>query len=206
MPLIKKRNVLFSLVGKTTLSCAATVSNQKEWLIYEIDSRNGLDTNQIILSNNPTVDYAELVVQPQSLSYGLYRFVFKVTMVMTSSMNSNVFSSQISTYVKIEPSGIILSSISLSKGIYGGTVEITRGQHQEITFNPFLNSYDIDGLLVITSLIFKYSCQVIDSNIASGYPLMPGTNNSIYLDEIKLNASLQSYDTCFNKTGEKKNL
>ena len=86
-------------------------------------------------------------------------------------------------------------------GIYGGTIEISRGQQQPITFNPYLNSYDIDSILTITTLNFKYSCQIIDSNVPKGYPQLPGTNISIFLDEVKLNNSLQIYDDCFNLTG-----
>jgi hypothetical protein len=197
--MIQKRNDLFTLTGITTISCNSILTNQKKWLIYAINKQTGLDINKIELFNNPTINYAQLVIQPQTLNYGLYKFVYVVTMSYT--LNSTVFSSQVSTYVKIEPSGLILSSLSLRQGIYGGTIEISRGQQQTITFNPYLNSYDIDSILVITTLKFKYSCQLIDSNVESGFPLMPGTNATIFMDDIKMNASLQIYEKCFNSTG-----
>jgi hypothetical protein len=199
-PIIIKRNEILSLIGITSISCNSVLSNEKKWIIYEINERNGLDINKIELFNNPTINYAELVIQPKTLSYGLYRFVYTVT--MTLNANSILFSSQVSTYVKIEPSGLILSTLSLSQGLYGGTIEISRGQQQPITFNPYLNSYDIDSLLVITTLNFKYSCQLIDSNVEKGFPQIPGTNATIFMDEIKMNASLQIYEKCFNSTGE----
>ena len=143
-PIIKKRNDILSLIGITSISCNSVLSNEKKWLIYEINEQTGLDINKIELINNPTINYAELVIQPKTLSYGLYRFVYTVT--MTLNANSSVFSSQVS--VKIEPSGLILSTLSLSQGLYGGTIEISRGQQQPITFNPYLNSYDIDSLLI----------------------------------------------------------
>ncbi len=200
-PLIKKRNDLFSLVGRTTLNCNPFLTNQKQWLIFKVNPQNGLPLTQIHLTNNPTINYAQLVIQPQTLMYGLYQFEYTVTMTQTNS--SAPVSSQIRTYVQIEPSGLILSTLSLSQGIYGGTIEISRGQHQEIPFNPYLNSYDIDSTLVITTLTFKYSCRIIDSGVVSGeYPQMPGTNASIYMDEMKLNYSLHAaYDICFNTTG-----
>jgi len=200
-PIIKKRNDLISLIGITILNCATVLSNKKEWLIYEVNQQTGIDTNQIQMTNNPTINYAQVVIQPQTLVYGLYHFIYTVTMILNSDSNSTSFSGQVSTYVQIEPSGIILSSLSLSQGIFGGTIEISRGQQQPITFNPYLNSYDLDSILTITTLNFKYSCQIIDSNVPKGYPQLPGTNISIFLVEMKLNNSLQFYDDCFNSTG-----
>ena len=198
-PLIKKRNDLFSIVGKTNIKCDAFLANAKKWLIYEINEQNGLDMNQIDLVNNPTINYAQLVIQPQTLNYGLYRFVYNVT--MTYRINSTIFSNQVYTCVRIEPSGLILSALSLSQGIYGGTIEISRGQQQPIAFNPYFNSYDIDSLLVITTLEFKYSCQIIDSCVESGFPQLPGTNATIFMNEMKMNSSLEIYDKCFNSSG-----
>ena len=202
--MVKKRNDLFSIIGITTLSCNAILSNQKIWFIYEVNPQTGLDLNKIQLPNNPTINYAQLVIQPQTFGYGLYRFEFTVKMTFSSITNSSIdYSSQISTYVQIDPSGIVISSLSLSQGIYGGTIEISRGQQQSIAFNPYLNSYDIDSILVITTLNFKYSCQIIDSYVPSGYPQLPGTNTLIYLDDMKLNSTLQMYDICFNSTSKK---
>ena len=198
-PTIQKRNDLFTLNGITTICCNSILGNEKKWLIYEINEKTSLEMNKIELFNNPTINYAQLVIQPQTLNYGLFRFVYLVTMSYTR--NSTLFSSQVSTYVKIEPSGLIISSLSLRQGIYGGTIEISRGQQQPITFNPYLNSYDIDSILAITTLKFKYSCQLIDSNVESGFPQLPGTNTTIFLSDIKTNATLQLYDKCFNSTG-----
>jgi hypothetical protein len=105
---------------------------------------------------------------------------------------------QIDTFVQIIPSGLVLSTLRLSQPMYGGRIEITRGLNQKIEFNPFLFTYDIDALAVITSLTFKYACQIIDSNIPSGYPQLPGNNQMVYLDDIKQNSSLKNLDRCFN--------
>jgi len=196
-PRIQTKSDLFSLNGITTINCNTSLSNQKKWLIFKVDEITGQDLEQITQSfkNNPTIDYAEFVIQPQTLTYGLYRFVF------TSSMN-DLASSQIDTFVKIIPSGLVLSTLSLSQPMYGGTIEITRGWNQTIKFNPFLNTYDIDSVAVITSLSFKYSCQIIDSNVEQGYPQMPGTNKTIYLNELKSNQNLISFLKCFKSLGK----
>ena len=186
-------------MGITTLNCASSLSNQKLWLIYKVNEQTGDDEHQIQLDNNPTINYAELVIQPKSLPvYGLYRFVYTVTMINSDSIS---YSSQTSTYVSIIPSGIVISALKSIQGIFGGTVEISRGQNQAINFNPFTNTYDIDGLAVISSLSFKYSCQLIDSNNESGYPIMPESSSLIYLDDFLTNANLKTYDKCFNSTG-----
>ena len=163
-----------------------------------LNQLTGIYEQQIFLTDNPTVNYAELVIQPNSLAYGLYRFVYTVKMTGT---NSNSFQSQIDTFIQVIPSGLVISALKSSQPIYGGTIEITRGFDQQIQFNPFINSYDIDSIAIMTSLTFKYSCQIIDSNIQMGYPQIPGTNQMIYLDDFKLNSSLSSLNTCFDRTG-----
>ena len=188
---------MFSIIGTTTINCNASLSNQKQWFIYRVDSTTGIDLQQIILISNPTTNYAELVLQPQTFSTGFYKFIFSVTMVNpdTTTLNSQLF-----TYVKINPSGLVLSTLSLIQPMYGGTIEISRGQAQSIPFNPFLFTYDIDNTVVITSLTFKYACQVIDSNIEKGYPVDPITNQKIYLLDFKQNSNLINYNSCFNNT------
>jgi hypothetical protein len=114
--------------------------------------------------------------------------------------DGTTLSSQIDTFVKIIPSGLVLSTLSLNQPMYGGKIEISRGQQQSIAFNPFLFSYDIDSIAVITSLTFKYACQVIDSNVEQGYPTLPGTNQTIHLSDIIQNTNLISFDKCFNNT------
>ena len=202
-PIVKQRNDLFSLIGVTTLRCSV-VTNLKKWLIFKVNPQTGMDLDQVYLINNPTINYAQLVIQPQTLDYGLHRFVYTVTMTNTNKVNSInssvVYSSEVSTYVQIDPSGLVISSLSLSQGMYGGTIEISRGSQQSIDFNPYLNSFDIDAIIVITTLNFKYSCQIIDSNIPTGYPNYPSTNNLIYLDEMKVTPSLLTNNNCFNST------
>jgi hypothetical protein len=191
-PTVFKKNDLIQLTGQTTLNCSSSLLIQKEWTIFKVSTQI---EQQIFLKDNPTINYADLVLQPQTLSYGLYRIVLAVKMTNT------VFSDSDFTYIRIIPSGLVLSSLKLSQPMFGGTIEITRGQNQQIQFDPFLFTYDIDSEAVITSLTFKYSCQLIESNIPKGYPLMPGTNQTIHLDEFKSNPSLSQLNACFNSSG-----
>jgi hypothetical protein len=109
---------------------------------------------------------------------------------------------QIYSFIQIIPSGLVLSTLKLSHPMFGGRIEITRGLYQAIPFDPFLFTYDIDSVAVISTLTFKYACQIIDSNIPSGYPQMPGTNQMVYLDDVKENSSLKYLDHCFNSSSK----
>ena len=117
-----------------------------------LNQMTGLNERQIFLKNNPTLNYAELVLQPQTLNYGLYKIVYTLKL---SGSNLTTFQSQIDTFIQIIPSGLVISALRSSQPMYGGTVEITRGFDQQIQFNPFLHSYDIDSVAVVTSLTFK---------------------------------------------------
>lgn len=79
-PAIFKRSKLFSLVGFTTLSCNIQLNNSKSWTLYNVNESTGVLMNQISLSNNPSSYMAELVIQPNTLAYGLYRFSYVVQM------------------------------------------------------------------------------------------------------------------------------
>jgi len=139
----------------------------------------GIDEKQIYLKTNPTLAYAELVLQPQTLSYGLYRIIFTATQILPNSTEK--LSNSIYTFIRIVPSGLVISSLKLSQPMFGGTIEITRGSSQSIQFDPYLFTYDIDGVAVITGLKFVYSCQIVNQ---------------------AMNATVRSntLDTCFNGT------
>jgi len=182
------------------MNCLDSLANQKDWTIFLIEELNGTILQQIALIDNPTVKYAELVLQPQTLSYGLYKVVYTVTMTNTGSLSS------FAAFIQISPSGLVLSSLKSSQPMYGGTIQIARGVFQPIQFDPYLFTYDIDNLAVISSLSFKYACQIIQSNIPQGNPEMSGTNQTIYLDNLKYNLSqANNNSTCFDSTSNKLN-
>jgi hypothetical protein len=182
------------LLGITKIKCASTLSNEKQWLIYKLNEVTGNVESRIDLINNPTLNYADLVIQPKSLEYGVYKIVYRVIMSNTS------FYEQVDTFLKIEPTGLVLSSLRLMRPMYGGVIEVTRGLNQTILFDPYLFTQDLDQVAVISDLKFKYSCQLVDSNgVQSG---VGGSGYAqIYLSDLKLNASLKPFDKCFNNLG-----
>jgi hypothetical protein len=156
------------------------LANLKEWSIFMVNNMTGKDEKQIYLKTNPTLAYADLVLHPKTLSYGLYRIVFTASQILFNSTEK--LSNSIDTFIEIIPSGLVISSLKLSKPMYGGTIEITRGSNQAISFNPYLFTYDIDRVVVKTSLKFEYSCQIV--------------KQSLNVTVVRVN----SLDTCFNGT------
>ena len=93
------KNTLITIVSQTQINCLNSLGNLKEWSLFMANNVTGKDEKQIILKTNPTLAYAELVLQPQTLSYGLYRIVFTAT---TIGLNlTNKLSSSIDTFIAI---------------------------------------------------------------------------------------------------------
>jgi hypothetical protein len=160
-PQIFKKSDLINLIGLTQINCISTLSNTKEWSIFLVSNNTGRDMTQILLKNNPTINYAELIVQPHTLAYGLYRFVFTVSMSSASVMARE----SIDTFVEIQRTSdsLVISSLKLSRPMFGATIEITRGFNQVIQFNPYLFTYDVDNVCDVMQLTFDYSCQMVNA-------------------------------------------
>ena len=189
-PVEQKRTDLFTVLSTTTINCANSLSNTKKWLIYRVDPISGAIGSQVTLVNNPTIDYAEIVIQPNSLTYGLYKFIYQVSMY---GGNTGIFVSQIDTFVKIVPTGIAVMSLA------NGVSEISRGLQQEIVLDPTTFSYDMDYLVSPKLLTFKFYCQILDAGFSRGFPLQ-GVNKKIDLMMFKNNLTLamNNATSCFD--------
>ena len=187
-PAVLKRNDLITLIGITSLNCNIMLSNQKEWLIFKLSETNGNAVQQIMVMNNPTFNNAELVLQPNSLDYGVYQIVYSVTMLIADK--TVAYNSRIDTFLKIVPSGLVISALYMSQSNGASTIDITRGTQQTIDFNPFLNSYDIDEIVSVNSLQFKYYCQLVANGVSQGSQI----DLKLYKAD---NSSLGANQTCF---------
>ncbi|CAF0876239.1 unnamed protein product, partial [Brachionus calyciflorus] len=163
LPIKIARTKMITLLAETTLRCNLTLSNEKGWRLFSVSPSNGNVLREIDISKNPTSPNAELVVQPNSINYGLYKFVFTVRMI-GSNLMGRIFESSIETYVKIVPTGIVVWALK------GGVAEGRYGLEQELEFKPVLYSFDQDSLVSISSLKFKFYCTTVDSGIARSYP------------------------------------
>ncbi|RNA25491.1 polycystin-1-like isoform X2, partial [Brachionus plicatilis] len=153
---------LLYLLTDTRVNCSTNSRNVKEWQIYTVDKKSGSIGQLVYLADNPTVNYAELVIQPNTLALGLYKIIYRVSMLFNS-----VYTSQSETFIEIVPSGIVISSLvgQFGDGIY----EIARGINQPIVLNPVMYSVDLDGKARMSSLRFIYFCKVIENEIELDY-------------------------------------
>ena len=200
----KQYNEQITLIGIISLGIKSDLSvYKKQWDLNKIVKPSTINQNDqeqpILIKNNPTLTNQDLVLQPQTLDYGLYRIYFSVTF----KSNINMTTLYVDTFLSIIPSGLVLSTLKLSQPMYGGTIEITRGTNQSIDFDPFLFTYDIDSKAVITSLSFKYSCQIVNDQGETIGLVNDSNTNITYLDTIKQQKSVNPmHSSCFNSTGE----
>ena len=191
-PLEKKYNDLITVIGLISvlksINQTQNIIQKKQWTIFKVDPSSRQET-EILLKNNPTLNYAELVLQPQTLDYATYHIYFSVTFKLNEN---NLTMQSVDTYLRVNASGLALSTLKLNQPMYGGMIEITRGQNQTIDFDPFLFTYDIDGKAVVTQMSFRYTCQLVIDGVTLA-------SNLIYLDEASKNKSLSS--SCFSSLG-----
>ena len=162
-PKSHKISELLAIKSNTKVNCSINSRNIKEWKIYRVDTING-NTGQLVnLIDNPTVNYGELVLQPNTLPLGLYKITYRVSMLFDL-----VFTTQSETYIEIIPSGIMILSLVGQFGF--GIFEISRGLNQRIVLNPALYSIDLDKKVKISSLKFVYYCKLIEDEVELDYP------------------------------------
>ena len=195
-PLEKKYNDLITIIGLISVSKTTNQSQniiqKKQWAIFKVDSSSNGQETEIQIKNNPTLNYAELVLQPQTLDYATYHIYFSVTFKLNEN---NLTKLSVDTYLRVNASGLALSTLKLSQPMFGGMIEITRGLNQTIDFDPFIFTYDMDGKAVITQLSFRYTCELVIDGVTL-------VTNLIYLDEAVKNKSLTS--SCFSSLGTHK--
>ena len=118
-------------------------------------------------------------------------------MNMLSNYSNYSFRSETDTFIRIVASGLMISALHSSQpSQYGGLVEISKGVNQTIRFDPLLNSYDVDSIVQMTSLSFKYYCQLIENGAESGYPT-DNSGDKVDLFMIKSNYTIKANQTCF---------
>lgn len=131
------------------------------------------------------MNYDQLVLQPSTLSYGLYKLVFQVSMTFSSIYTSQVFS-----YILVKPSGLIIMSVYGSTG--GGTYQMALGLSQTLKLDPRSFSDDLDNLVNFNSLNFTFKCRVIDAGVTYGYPQL------FYNDDLDLYKIATNYQSSSN--------
>lgn len=139
------------VIGITDINCASTLSNTKWWTVVEVDSNTGDDIRVIDISANPTRYNAELSMDKRFLDYGVYRITYFMSMHSTAFTGGEVFASEVSTYIRVIESPIVV------KVFAGGVTKIRKGHETTITLSPGSNSYDPD----LKSTQTQVNCNII---------------------------------------------
>lgn len=134
-----------------------------ERFLYTVNRATGVEDKQVAILKNPTVNYDQLVIQPTTLDYNLYKVVFQVSMTYNSIYTSQAFS-----YLEVKPSGLVIVSVYGASG--GGTYQMAIGVGQTLALDPQKYSFDLDASVDLGKVNFTFYCQVIDNGVAYGYP------------------------------------
>ena len=191
-PQLIYRSELFSLETTTYFACNLTYTQTNAWLLTQIDGSSAIS---IDLSSNPTWKTPELVIQGNTLAYGLYEFTYQVVTSISDLTLQTSYTTNVATFIQIIPTGLVVSATK------SGVSSILLGAQQSFDLNPSLYSVDLDGLVQPSTLSFKFYCQTVNMN-ASSSQYSSQYSGQIDLFEYKLNSALQltSNKTCFAST------
>ena len=84
------------------INCMSTLNNTKQWRVFSVDAIYGTNKAEIDLSNEPSVNTAQLTLAERFLPYGLYRASITaiVTVRFASGMEAN-YTSEASTFIEV---------------------------------------------------------------------------------------------------------
>jgi hypothetical protein len=181
------RSSMFSFRTIIYFGCNFTYTQINQWLLNRVDIVQTID-----LTSNPTSNSPELVMKANSLAYGTYEFIYQVNINVPSMNSGGSFTSSISTFVQIVPTGLAI--FALKNGI--STILIGYGQTQVL--DPTKYSFDFDNVASISTLSYKYYCVTILTTLSDI------SSSSIDLATYKSNPllSMSSNQTCFASSGK----
>jgi hypothetical protein len=161
--------------------CSLDFTNDKLWSVSKVDQLTGNLIKNIDVTSNPTKLNSELVINSNTLDYGVYRFYFKNGIYFYESAQYKTVSSEIETFIEIIPTGLLVF------GFTNGVSYMSFGLEQEIEINPGLNSIDLDSIIQPSGLNYTFYCRALklnDSNTYTDYSnvtelLYMGLNNNL---------------------------
>lgn len=134
----------------------------RSWTIYGLDENDTIIQPEIKLSNNPTVNYNELVIRSNTLVYKKYKLIHHIKIKIDTGYLENVENEieyNAEAYIKIVPGGVAVFSFE------NGLDYLKIGTNQSITLNPLKYAYDVDLLVSSNGFDFKFYCFVINKNL-----------------------------------------
>lgn len=192
-----------TLTTYITSNCSCPYTNISRYTIQEIDPLTEELIRSINITGFPSSNTASLFLPNGTLKYGLYKFTFNFT-IITNDETAAPFVSIIDEYIKIVPTGFVVSGFEIVEGEMPQTT-FTVSPTDTIAFIPAYFSYDIDGLSDSKSLDYKFYCILVDENYDLINPnITLNFTNDLYWISPKdaLNREqLEAENTCFKQEG-----
>jgi hypothetical protein len=161
------------------------------WTLNQIIST--VNKSNIDLTQNPTSCLSELIIQANTLMYGLYEFNLEVNLVTSDKSASASSSSYIKTYIQIIPTGIVVNAIE------NGISSILIGSQQNLTLNPSKYSFDLDNLILPSQILqFKFYCTTVLISSSFNQSLIQSQEDLLKIKTSGISSSLSRNRTCFD--------
>ena len=171
------------LSSEFVFDCNISYTMKSNWYINKSSS-------QTLTYRNPSFESTQLVIQSNTLEYGLYEFVFQVK--FTNMYTNETLSASDQTFIQIITSGLVVSAFK------NGVSSIFIGSNQSLYLKPVAYSFDYDRLASIDSLNFEFYCQTINLNSYVSYQslisLLSYKNSPVL--------TMNSNKTCFASQGK----
>jgi hypothetical protein len=198
-PTKKWRLSTFSVYVKTWFNCSETYQPVYKWSLSQVDSADKV-ISSIDLSGHESASTPQLTIAAFWLDYGIYRFTYNATMIITNQTTpvSTTVDASLNIYVQIEA-----TSLSLF-GLPNGVNYVQLGSKQSITLAPRLYSYDLDGVIPIDLLTLKYYCK--SKGITFYYyredPIDNSTGKPFDLKTLAMTSNVHKSTACFIETSK----
>ena len=179
-PQIIYRSKTFSLSTETYFACYEGYSLQNTWLVTNMATMK---------TTNLKETSTRLVVQSNTLAFGLYRYTFQVSIRLYN--NGSLFNA-VNTFIQIVPIGVTVFALQ------NGISSILIGSQQTFTLDPASYSIDLDGVISPTLLQFTFYCNTIDLNSSS--PQISQTNKNLLAYKQNAQLPMLSNQTCFSSS------
>ena len=156
-----------------------------EWQVYRVNGDTGLAIEQVGAATSSTLE-----IQAASLPYGNYSAQINATFMVTTTEFGSAqynFTASNFTYFKIKPTGFNFFMFEYE------TNAMSIGYAQSLRIDPNLYSYDIDGLVNMSAMTYKFYCsRVVDQStlVSTSYDLFTISQNGALLPQTNCFGSL----------------
>jgi hypothetical protein len=187
-----KRSSLQQIQGYLNLNFPFAHSVNYLWKAFELNESNFEVIRDITFDTNPTRVMTQVTLIENTFAFGLYKLSFYANLFVQNI--SLTFQEEINTFIQIVPSGINVY------GLQNGLNQISIGRSQAFSLMPIDYSYDLDYVVNISSLDFKFYCKVMSKSAGFVYYLNESGSNfyDLYTGQAQ-NLALRN-DSCFNST------